>query len=147
MTRTIVKRVIKAPIDRVFDAIASIENFAKIVPDIVAVEYLTEQKSGVGTRMRETRLMRDQEVSMDFDVTEYEENRLIRLVTDDQGTVWDTLFEVRETADGTELIMTMDAKAYKFLPRLINPFIKGMVKKAIESDMDRVKAWCEAETH
>ena len=48
-----------------------------------------------------------------------------------------------ESEGQTLLTMAMDARAYKFLPRLLNPLIKGMVKKAIEADMDSVKAYCE----
>ena len=42
--------------------------------------------------------------------------------------------------------MTMDAKAYQLLPKLMNPLIKGMIKKAIMQDMDLVKIYCEKAT-
>jgi len=37
----------------------------------------------------------------------------------------------------------MDAHARKFLPKVINPLIKGMVKKTIKNDMVFVKTYCE----
>ncbi len=37
----------------------------------------------------------------------------------------------------------LDARAYKPLPKLMNPLIKGMVQKAVGKDMDAVKAYCE----
>ena len=37
----------------------------------------------------------------------------------------------------------MDARAHKLPPKLMNPLIKGMVQKAVEKDMDAVKAYCE----
>ncbi len=143
MTRTIVKRTINAPIETVFKTVADINNFSQAVPHIVKVEILSDIKSGVGARFRETRLMRGKEVTEEFEVTEYTENDSIRIVTDSHGTVWDTLFTVEPKEGQAELTMIMDAKAYKLFPRLINPLVKGIVKKAIAKDMDAVKAFCE----
>jgi hypothetical protein len=37
----------------------------------------------------------------------------------------------------------MDARPYKLMARVMNTLIGGMVKKAVEKDMDSVKAYCE----
>ena len=68
----------------------------------------------------------------------------VGIVSDTHGTVWDTVFTVRDGGGETELEMVMDAKAYKLFPRLLNPLFKGMIQKAIEGDMDAVKAYCES---
>ena len=144
MTRTTVTRHIEAPIDTVFDTVAHIEKYSEAVPHIVKVEFLSEQRSGVGTRFRETRLMGKKEACTELEVTEYVENDHIRIVTDTHGTVWDTVFTVKPASGGgVDLTMVMDANAHKFLPKLINPLIKGMIQKVIEKDMDAVKAYCE----
>ena len=143
MTRTVVTRTISAPVDRVFDAVAHIDRFSQVVEDIVRVDYVSEQKRGVGTRFRETRRMNGKEATVELEVTEYIENDRVRLVADSHGTVWDTLFTVSASGGETTLTMTMDARAHKLLPKLINPLIKGMVRKGVEKDMDAVKAFCE----
>jgi carbon monoxide dehydrogenase subunit G len=143
MTRTTVKRIIKAPLGTVFHAVADIEHFTKAVPHIVRVEMLSDVTSGIGTRFRETRVMKGKEASTELEITEYVEDERVRLVADEHGTVWDTVFTVTPVGEGTELTMVMDAKAHRLLPRLMNPLIKGMVKKALEQDMDAVKAYCE----
>lgn len=107
------------------------------------VEFLSENKSGIGARFRETRLMRGKEVSTELEVTEFVQDSPVRLVADSHGTVWDTLFEVSPNNGGTELTMTMDARAYRLLPKILNPLMKGMVRRAIEQDMDMVKSFCE----
>ena len=61
MSRTTVSRTIDAPIERVFNAVADITEFSKALPHIVNVEFLTDSRLGVGTRFRETRLMRGKE--------------------------------------------------------------------------------------
>ena len=143
MSRTTVTRTIEAPIESVFNTVAAIEQFSEAIPHIVNVEILSEVQTGVGTRFRETRLMRGKEATTELEVTEYVENERIRLVSDAGGTIWDTVFTVAPQDGQTELTMTMDAKAYKLLPKLMNPMIKGTIKKAIEKDMDEVKAFCE----
>lgn len=144
MTTTVVSRKIKAPIEKVFKTVADIKNFSEAIPHIVNIEFLSEIKSGLGTKFRETRLMNGKESSTELEVIEYEENDRIRLVADSHGTVWDTIFTVNSSEDGTELNMTMEARSYKLIPKIINPLIKGMVKKMIEIDMDYVKKFCEA---
>lgn len=144
MGTTSVTRTIAAPVSAVFDAISSIENFSQIVPDIVKVEFLGDQRTGVGTRFRETRRMGKREVATELHLTEYERDRHVRMVSDQGGTVWDSLFSTHAVAGGTELTLIMDARAYKLLARLINPLIAGMIRKHIEKDLDAVKAHCEA---
>ncbi|MHC4850362.1 MAG: SRPBCC family protein [Planctomycetota bacterium] len=144
MTRTIVSRQINAPAATVFETVAHIENFSKAVPGIVNIEFLTESRTGVGTKFKETRVMKGREATVELEVTEYEPNQRIRIVSDTHGTVWDTVFTVAENAGQTQLEMVMDANAYKLLPKLMNPLIRGMIQKAIEGDMDAVKAYCES---
>ena len=145
MTRTIVTREIHAPLRTVFDTVSKIENFRKAIPDIEEVEFLSEQRSGVGTRFRETRNMNGRRATVELEVTEYEPDDHVRLVSDAGGTVWDTVFSVTEIeGPATRLEMVMDANAYKLLAKLFNPLFKGMIRKYIEKDMDAVKAHCEA---
>ncbi|MEL6213999.1 MAG: SRPBCC family protein, partial [Pseudomonadota bacterium] len=68
------KRDIAAPVEQVFRTIADIENFAEAIPDIVNIEILSEAKTGVGARFRETRVMNGREANSVLEVTEYREN-------------------------------------------------------------------------
>ncbi|MFT7665336.1 MAG: ribosome-associated toxin RatA of RatAB toxin-antitoxin module [Planctomycetota bacterium] len=55
MKPTELSLTIKAPIEKIFAVIADVEGFQTIVPEIVNVEFLSEQKSGVGTRLQISR--------------------------------------------------------------------------------------------
>ncbi len=136
-------RSIRAPLEKVFSTVADIRQFSKALPHVVSFEFLSDMEIGVGTRFRETRLMKGKESVTELEVTEYVENDHARMVADSHGTVWDTVFSVKEEEGHTVLTMTMDARAYKLMPKLMNPLIKGMITKAVESDMDQVKAYCE----
>lgn len=144
MTRTTVTRQIHAPLEKVFATVADIRNFSKAVPHITNVEFLTDTHLGLGTRFRETRMMQGKEHHTELEVMEYVENDKIRIIADTHGTIWDTTFTVRPFNDFVELQMVMDAKTDKFINKMMNRMIKGIVQKAIERDMDAVKDYCEA---
>ncbi|MGD2042659.1 MAG: SRPBCC family protein [Acidimicrobiia bacterium] len=135
--------IIAAPVEQVFDTVAHIDRFSEAVPAIREVEFLSETRRGVGARFKETREMNGREGSTVLEVTEYEENERVRIVSDAGGAIWDTLFTTRPTNDGTELAMAMEAKPHTLLARISTPMIKGMVTKAIQADLDAVKEYCE----
>jgi len=151
-------RAIGAPVGRVFETVATPAGFSSAVPQIVDIEYLSNQRRGAGTRFRETRIMRGKEAATVLEVTEFVENQRVRYVSDAGGTVWDTVFTVTPTdetigdsardplaahGNATRLTMTMEARPHKFLARLMTPLIIGVVAKAVEADMDAVKEYCE----
>ncbi len=144
---TVVTKAIAAPIDVVFKTVSDINLFSKAVPHIVNVEFLSPAKAGVGTRFRETRLMRGKKAETELEITEFVENNRVRYVADSHGTVWDTVFTVEPDREYTLLTMTMDAKAKKLIPRIMNRLIRGMVQKAVEQDMNAVKQFCEQQVH
>jgi hypothetical protein len=143
MSTITVTKSIKAPIELVFKTISDIRNFSKAVDDIINVEFLTSQEYGVGTKFKETRNMNGRETSTELVVTELKENEYIRLVSDAGGTIWDSVFKVKEKDGETELSLVMEAKPYKFLAKLITPFLKGMMKKALDKDLEATKNFCE----
>ncbi len=145
MSQTSVSINIQAPIEKVFAAISDIESFPIRAEAITEVEFLTEQRSGIGTQFRETRMLKGRESQTELEVTEFVENDRIRMVSDQGGTIWDTIFIVQQTESDTRLDMTMDAKPYKLMAKLMNPLIKGMIARFIQKDMDELKAWCETD--
>ena len=144
MKQVTTDRVINAPLERVFETISTTEGFSNAVPHIVSVEILSEQRRGLGTRFRETRVMRGREATTELEVTEYVENKHVRYVSDAGGTIWDTVFSVEPEGDATRMRMTMDARPHTFFARIMTPLVMGMVAKAVEGDMDAIKAYCES---
>lgn len=146
MTHTRLSRTIRAPATAVFETVANATNYTKAVSDIVKVEFLTDQRSGVGTRFRETRVMGRRAATTELEVTEYVANERIRMVSDAGGTVWDSIFTVTPVEDGdaTRLELVMEARPYRLLSRILVPLTKSIVAKAVARDMDAVKAHLEA---
>lgn len=138
-----ISRQIQAPVNEVFQTISDIRNFSKAVPEIIDVEFLSETKSGVGTRFRETREFKGREVATELEVTEFVENNYVRIISDTQGTIWDSLFTVSEKDGGCQLTLEMEARSYKLLSKIMTPLMKGFISKALERDIDAVKEFCE----
>lgn len=134
---------ISAPVETVFDAIAHVENFSRAVPAVHSVEFLSTTQRGVGTRFEETRETNGRVGKTVLEVTEYVENERVRIVSDAGGALWDTLFTTMGTADGTELMMVMDARPHTILARITTPMVKGLVAKGIDADLSAVKSYCE----
>ena len=143
MPNVTVTRRIEAPADVVFRTVAHVEQFSQAVPGILRVEFLSEVKSGVGARFRETRMMMGREASTELEVTEYVENERVRIVSEAGGALWDTVFTVAPDGEGTALKMVMDARPQTLSARMTVPLILGTVQKAVEEDMDAVKSFCE----
>ena len=143
MANVTVTRRIDAPADVVFRTVAHVEQFSEAVPHILRVEFLSEAKSGVGARFRETRMMMGSEASTELEVAEHVENERVRIVSEAGGALWDTVFTVVPDGEGTELKMVMDARPRTTSARMTLPLIIGAVRKAVEQDMDAVKSFCE----
>ena len=143
MTRAQVKTVIAAPVDHVFETIANIESFKQAIPHIVDIEFLSERRSGAGTRFRETRMNSGKPATTELEITECAANERLRIVTDSHGTIWDSLFAFREVAGGTELTLTLEARAHQLAAKLMTPLVMPAVRSAIESDLELVKRYCE----
>ena len=143
MSRMRIDRHIEAPLPMVFETVADAQRFADAVPQIVSIEFLTDRRTGTGTRFRETREMGSRKVSSELEVTGYSENEFVRMVSEAGGAVWDSLFEVRRDGEATILTLDMEAKPQTLLGRIATPLMRGMIQRAIEKDMDAVKAYCE----
>jgi carbon monoxide dehydrogenase subunit G len=137
-------RRIHAPVELVFRTLATIGEFSKAVPGIIKIEFLSDKKYGVGTRFRETRVMHGKEASTELEITELEENRHIRLVSNAGGAIWDTIFTVAQSGDSVEMNMKMDARPNQIAAKIVLPLIMGFVSKAVEQDMDSLKSYCES---
>ena len=77
-------------------------------------------------------------------VAEYVPNQRVRMVSDQGGTIWDSLFETTATSETiTRLDMVMDIRPHTLLAKITVPLIRSMVQKAVEADMNAIKSYCE----
>jgi uncharacterized membrane protein len=134
---------INALVERVFTAITDIESFPRRAESITKVEFLSDVKNGVGTKFRETRMMGSKEATAVLEITEFVENEKVRFVSDEGGTIWDTVFTVNPSGSETRMDVEMDARPYKFFSKIVTPLMIGLIGKYVKKDMEELKAWCE----
>ncbi len=138
MTNVTVTRTISASVERVFQGVADVAGLPATNPDILDIEFLSQERVGVGVRFRETRRTGKQSA-----IIEYDAPRRMRMVADSHGIVWDTTFSVRATEAGTVLTVSMDCRAHALLPKLLNPLMKGRYRKGPVTHVDALQSWCE----
>ncbi len=138
-----VARTIQAPPEVVFQAVTDIGNLPATNPEILRVEFLSEQRAGAGARFRETRLMGRKEMDTELEMTEFSPPISARMVSDQGGTVWDTTFVVQPSSSGAELQIHMDARAHRLLAKIMNPLLQGLYRKGLQKHLDAVAAYCE----
>ncbi|MFT7168105.1 MAG: hypothetical protein ACI80K_001230 [Paracoccaceae bacterium] len=132
-------RVLAASPTQVFAVLGNPDVATAVMPCVVSSERLPGPEAGVGMRFRETRTMGKRRMTMEFEVTESRAPSHLRIVCDDHGTLWDSAFTLSEHPDGTELVITMDARAYQWLPRLLNPVMKPLFRKGLNQHLDALK--------
>mmetsp|Transcript_6748 Transcript_6748/g.8515 ORF Transcript_6748/g.8515 Transcript_6748/m.8515 type:complete len:154 (+) Transcript_6748:259-720(+) len=141
-----VSKRINAPVPLVFKTVAKIKEFQKVLPHITKVEFMSDREYGVGTKFKETRVMKGRTHETELKVVEYIENELVRITNDTGGEVWDTVIRVNEPDDNrkeTELNVEMEGRFQGWLMPILLWIFQGTVKQALENDFDLVKEHCE----
>jgi len=82
-------------------------------------------------------------MTFEQEVTEYVPGQRVRMVNVTHGTEWDSSFSVQSNGTGAVLTLTMDARTRRLVARIMMRLITGMVQRALDKDMDAVKAYCE----
>ena len=119
------------------------ESFSKAIPDIQKIEILSSQRSGKGTKFRETRLMGGRVATAELTIAEFEQDQRIRMDSDIAGAHWSTLFTIESEGPAVGLQMSTVTIPRSWSARLMLPCMLGMIRKALESDLDAIKHYCE----
>ena len=143
MNSIIVQIEIEAPVDIVFNSVADIREFSKALPHVASYEFLNNKIAEVGSKFKETRIMNGKPQINELEITEFIPNEIVRINSENHGTVWDTVFTTNSENETTILTLEMEARSSKVLLNLLNKIIMGMVKKAVIKDLEYVKLYCE----
>ena len=141
-----VSRLIQAPIDRVFDVFSDITRIEERISGITKVDILSDTTGGIGTRWRETRIMFGQEATEEMEISAFRPNQSYEVVAASRGSEYHTIYTFTEQNGGTLVEMIFSGKAVSFMAKLMMPLaslMSGTARKALEADMDELKAICE----
>ncbi len=140
---------VKSNIESVFETFTDIPSIADRIPGIQSVELLSDPPVGEGTRWRETRVMFNKESTEEMWVSEFTLNRSYTVEAESCGAHFKSRFVFTAEDDGTRVDsyletqpLTFAAKFFKWLG--LNALMRGMMKKAIQADMDALKRYAES---
>ncbi len=131
----------------VWTAMTNIEHAAKIISGIQKIEMVERPPNGlVGLKWKETRMLFGEPATVEKWITEAQENSFYSTRAEDAGFVFLTTNRISEGSDGVTLTGIHEtqpvglAARMKALPMV---FFKGTIKKAIEKDLNDIKAAVE----
>lgn len=129
---------IARPPQEVFDFITTPDNAPQVAESVTSSVVLTEGPIRVGSRFRETRLMRGKEEHADLEVVTYEPSQkyAVKNLTEGIESVYSYAF--RPEADGTrvDLVCEVNASGAK---KLMTPMVAAVLKKEDGGHLQRLK--------
>ena len=134
----------------IWAAITNIENASDFISGIEKIEILEKPGNGlVGLRWRETRMLFGKPETAEKWITEAAENEFYNTRAEDGGFVFLTSMRISESRGGMTLTSTHVSEPQGIVARLMvipmNLFFKGVAKKAVEQDLNDIKAAVERE--
>lgn len=148
MSRVTLHEVIEAPVEMVWKILSDVEGLPDREEAVEKIEFRGDQKSGVGTRFRETRSVGRRSVATELEITESVPAESIRFVSDTGGTVWDTVYRCHPAGtppgSSTRLEIDMKARPHKFTARLMLRLILPMVRRSMTKHLESLKVYCES---
>ncbi len=134
----------------VWRVITDIENSVHTISGIEKIEVLQRPEEGlVGFEWMETRTMFGREATETMWVTEVEDERYYKVRAESHGALYLSTMSVRETGRGTELTMDFGAipttVGAKLMTATIGRLFVGTTRKALQKDLDDIKAALESQ--
>lgn len=147
MGKLVATTLVKAPADAVFAVYTDLEKMPERIPQITALEVLTEGPVGKGTRWRETRLMFKKEAVEEMEITSFEPSNLYTVEANSHGMLYQTVFDFAEEDGGTRVTWTFHSTPQTFGAKIMAPVVNlmmgGMMKKLMLKDIEALAAVCE----
>jgi hypothetical protein len=138
-------RMIDAPLDLVFHCISDPSTFQKAIPSITDLEFLSNERKGVGTHFRESRLIKRRIQTRTSCVIGFVVNQSVQFLSAYNSSLWISKFSVEQAARDVEV----NVEVYPLLPlsqfaKIIAALTCRPAVQLLECDLDFVKSFCEA---
>jgi uncharacterized membrane protein len=137
-----IRDTIDAPADKVFAIFADLPNAANNIESILGIEFLSEQRSGLGTRWRETRKMFGKEATEEMWISGWRPGSGYTVSCVSCGCDYETDLSFTPNASGTEVVIRLSIKPRTFMARLLSPLgrlFAGTFKKCMLKDIDDLR--------
>jgi carbon monoxide dehydrogenase subunit G len=134
--------------EAIWARITDIENASRTVSGIEKVEILERPMTGlVGLKWRETRKLFGKTATETMWITDAAENEYYKTRAESHGFIYICTFTLSEQGGGSLLTMTHESKPQGFVAKtmsvLLGFILKGAIRKAIQKDLNDIKAAIE----
>ena len=137
---------VNRPAKEVYDYLVNVENAQKWQPAVIEVKRLTEGPIRIGTKFSEVAKMMGRRISTTCEITELEPNKKIAFkATSDGPMEYQTTYTLEPNGAATRLRIVGSFRT-KGLWRLLEPFLKGEVKKESQQELTIMKKVIETRT-
>lgn len=141
---------IQAPPAAVFAAATDLDHFGDWMQGFVRVERLSDGPLREGSRFREVRKMFGKEAAEHFEVTRFEPPKRLELFVDGSKGAskrgeyrFVHTFEPLEEGRATRVTLTGTIDGMGPLGAVFGFLFKGMFRRALQRDLEALKAWVE----
>lgn len=149
MSKLIVSTLVAAPLDATFTVFTDLAKAAERIPEITALEILTDGPVGKGTRWRETRLMFKKEAVEVMEMTSFDAPHAYTVEANSHGQRFETLFEFVEEDNGTRVTWTFWSTPLTLGTKIVGPIMgllfKKIMRKCMQGDLEALREVCEAD--
>ena len=140
---------INASKEAIWQVVTDWENAAERISGINSIEVLNKPADGiVGFKWIETRTMFGREATETMWVTEAVENDYYNVAAESHGTKYLTQISIKEENGVNQLVMSFNgtpvSTGAKIMSFLMGWMMKGTLRKAVNKDLEDIKAAVEA---
>jgi hypothetical protein len=125
--------------ESVFDFMTNSDNAPRMNTGVKEMVKLTDGPLGVGTRLRETRIMNGKEAQADLEVIAFERPRLYGVVNEQEGFRTTYTYVLTAENGGTRIKLTAQVQAGG-LKKLMEGLVAGILKKEDGDHLVQLKA-------
>ncbi len=132
----------------VWNAIRDVEHAAEMIRGIEKIEIVEKPAAGlVGLRWRETRMLFGKPATAEKWITDAVENEYYKTRAESDGFVFLSTTSISESSGGTTLSTSHDSQPQGLMQKVMaipmGMFFKGMAAKALQQDLNDIKAAVE----
>lgn len=137
------ERTIDRPASEVFAYFADAANNPRWQSGMRSCEWITEPPIGLGSRYRQHARFAGRDVVSIFEVTEYQDERRIRIETV-QSTFPIQVTRTVEPLDGDRCIVSTSITGGPRMPWPLDSIAERLAQRSVDADYDRLRALLEA---
>ena len=137
---------INRPVKEVYDYVVNVENAQKWQPAVIELKRITDGPIRVGTKFSEVAKMMGRRINTTCEITELEPNKTIAFkATSDGPLEYQTTYTLEPNGSATRLKIIGLFRTKGFW-RLLEPLLKGEVKKESQQELTIMKKVIEGRT-